>query len=97
MHDPRSRRARLRALIAAGRTLAVPGGTLADEERAGASVVLYYGLSVLVAYDALDWALKEFRAERDGNQVRGYRERVKAFEEFMGYGEYARRVRGDGT
>ena len=75
----------------------IPGATLADEERAGASVVLYYGLSVLVAYDALDRALKEFRGGRDGNQVRGYRERVKEFEEFMGYGEYARRVRGDGT
>ena len=75
----------------------IPGGTLADEERAGASVVLYYGLSVLVAYDALDRALKEFRAGRDGNQVRGYRERVKEFEEFMGYGEFARRAREDPT
>jgi hypothetical protein len=27
--------------------------------------------------------------------VSGYRERVKEFEEFMGYGEYARRARGD--
>jgi hypothetical protein len=25
----------------------------------------------------------------------GYRERVKEFEEFMGYGEYARRARRD--
>jgi len=34
-------------------------------------VVLYYGLSVLVAYDALVRALKEFRAGRDGNRARG--------------------------
>jgi len=74
----------------------IPGGTLAGEERAGASVVLYYGLSALVAYDALDRALKEFRAGRDGNQVRGYRERVKEFEEFMGYREFAERTRGFG-
>ncbi len=35
----------------------MPGATLADEERAGASIVLYYGLSALVAFDALDRAL----------------------------------------
>jgi methylisocitrate lyase len=71
----------------------IPGGTLADEERAGASVVLYYGLSALVAYDALDRALEEFKAGRDANKVRGYRERVKEFEEFMGYREFAERAR----
>ena len=75
----------------------IPGATLADEERAGASVVLYYGLSVLVAYDALDRALKGFRAGRDGNQVRGYRERVKEFEEFMRYREFAAQARRLGT
>ena len=74
----------------------IPGGTLAGEERAGASVVLYYGLSALVAYDALDRALEEFKAGRDANKVRGYRERVKAFEEFMGYREFAERTRGFG-
>lgn len=73
----------------------IPGASVADEERAGASVVLYYGLSALVAYSALDRALREFRAGRDANRVSGYRERVKEFEEFMGYGEYARRARGD--
>ncbi len=74
----------------------IPGGTLAGEERAGASVVLYYGLSALVAFDALDRALGEFKAGRDANAVRGYRERVKAFEEFMGYREFAERARGFG-
>lgn len=71
----------------------IPGGTLAEEERAGASIVLYYGLSALVAFDALDRALTEFKAGRDANAVRGYRERVKAFEEFMGYREFAERAR----
>jgi methylisocitrate lyase len=75
----------------------IPGGTLAGEERAGASIVLYYGLSALVAYDALDRALKEFRAGRDGNKVRGYREKVKEFEEFMGYREFAERARHYGV
>ena len=71
----------------------IPGASVADEERCGASVVLYYGLSALVAYSALDRALREFRAGRDANRVSGYRERVKEFEEFMGYGEYAERAR----
>jgi 2-methylisocitrate lyase-like PEP mutase family enzyme len=75
----------------------IPGASVADEERCGAAVVLYYGLSALVAYSALDRALAEFRAGRDANRVSGYRERVKAFEAFMGYGETARRARGDGS
>lgn len=71
----------------------MPGGTLAEEERAGASIVLYYAFSALVAFDALDHALAVFKAGRDANAVRGYRERVQAFEEFMGYREFAERAR----
>jgi methylisocitrate lyase len=71
----------------------IPGGTLAEEERAGASIVLYYGFSALVAFDALDRALATFKATRDANAVAGYRARVRAFEEFMGYREFAERAR----
>ena len=71
----------------------MPGATLADEERAGASIVLYYGFSALVAFDALGRALKTFKDTRDANAVAGYRERVAAFEEFMGYREFAERAR----
>lgn len=71
----------------------MPGATLADEERAGASIVLYYGLSALVAFDALDRALATFKTTRDANAIAGYRERVVAFEEFMGYRGFADRAR----
>lgn len=69
------------------------GATLADEARAWAAVVLYYGFSALVAFDALERALKTFKDTRDASAVAGYRERVAAFEEFMGYREYAERAR----
>jgi methylisocitrate lyase len=71
----------------------LPGGTLAEEERAGASIVLYYGLSALVQYDALEQALETFKRTGDANAVTGYRERIAEFEEFMGYKEYAERAR----
>jgi methylisocitrate lyase len=71
----------------------LPGGTLAEEERAGASIVLYYGLSALVQYDALEQALETFKRTGDANAVTGYRERIAEFEQFMGYKEYAERAR----
>jgi len=75
----------------------MPGKTLADEERAGASIVLYYGFAALVQFDALGRALERFKATRDANAVPGYRDRVKDFEEFLGYQEFAERARTYGT
>lgn len=75
----------------------IPKATLADEEHAGASIVLYYGFSALVQFDALGRALERFKATRDANAVPGYRERVKAFEDFMGYREFAERARKYGA
>lgn len=69
------------------------GTTLADEEKAGAAIVLYYGFSALVQYSALGQALGDFARARDADAVRGYRERVQAFEDFMGYREFAERAR----
>ena len=69
----------------------IPGATVADEERAGAAIVLYYGFSTLIQYDALDRALARFKSTRDANAVPGYRERVREFEEFMGYENSAQR------
>src|SRR5215467_9117477 len=43
----------------------MPDRTLADETHAGASVVLYYGLSVLVQFDALGRALERFMGYRE--------------------------------
>ena len=75
----------------------MPGATLDDEARAGAAIVLYYGLSALVHYDALDRALATFKATRDANAIPGYRERVQAFEDFMGYRDFAERARRYGA
>ncbi len=75
----------------------LPGGTLADEERAGVSIVLYYGFSALIQFDALERALATFKATRDANAVPGYRERVRDFEDFMGYREFAERARRYGA
>ena len=71
----------------------MPDRTLADETHAGASVVLYYGLSVLVQFDALGRALERFKSARDANAVPGYRDKLHAFEAFMGYREFAERAR----
>jgi len=71
----------------------LPGGTLADEEKAGAAIVLYYGLSTLVQFDALRTALETFRRARDANAVTGYRERVADLEDFLGYKDYAERAK----
>lgn len=66
--------------------------SLADEERAGAALVLYYGFSALVQFSALDQALATFKATRDAGAVPGYRDRVEAFEDFMDYRGFADRT-----
>jgi len=71
----------------------LPQGTVEDEERAGAAIVLYYGLSTLVQFDALHTALETFRRTRDANKVAGYRERVQELEDFVGYRDYEERAR----
>lgn len=71
----------------------LPGGTLADEESAGAAIVLYYGLSALVQYDALETALEAFKRTRDGNAVSGYRQRIADLEGLLGYAEYVERAK----
>ena len=71
----------------------LPQGTVEDEERAGAAIVLYYGLSALVQFDALNTALETFRRTRDANKVAGYRERVRELEDFVGYRDYEERAR----
>ena len=71
----------------------LPKGTLEEEERAGAAIVLYYGFAALVQFDALGRALETFRRTRDANAVTGYRERVADLEDFIGYREYEKRAR----
>jgi methylisocitrate lyase len=74
-----------------------PGFTLADEARAGAAIVLYYGFALMAQYDALTRALEQFKSSGDTGTVPGLRERVSAFERFMGYDAFAARARRYGV
>ncbi len=42
-----------------------PGRSVADEEAAGADVVLYYGLSLYAGYQAVKSALDDFKRTRE--------------------------------
>jgi methylisocitrate lyase len=75
----------------------IPKGTLAEEQRAGASIVLYYGFATMVQFDALQAALEAFRRTGDANAVAGYRERIAELEEFVGYPAYAARAKRYGA
>lgn len=74
-----------------------PGHVLADESAAGASLVLYYGFSLLVQYQAVKQAAAIFRATGDAGAVPGLRECVPGFEEFIGYPEFTARTRRYGA
>ena len=78
----------------------LPKGTLEEEAQAGAAIVLYYGFSALVQFDALNTALEAFRRTRDANAIAGYRDRVAELEDFIGYQDYearAKRLLGPGS
>jgi methylisocitrate lyase len=70
-----------------------PGYSVADEEAAGADIVLYYGFTLMAAYDGVHKALVEFQRTRSADTVPGVRERVADFEEFIGYPAFTERAR----
>ena len=74
-----------------------PGYTLADETAAGASLVLYFGFSLLTQYQALRQALQVFRQTGDAGAVPGLRDNVGSFEDFIGYAEFTARTRKYGA
>jgi len=74
-----------------------PGYTLADEAAAGATIVLYYGFSLLVQFQALQQALLSFRTSGDAGAVPGLRGNVAQFENFIGYAEFTARTRKYGA
>ncbi len=78
-------------------TVDTPGFSIADEEQAGIAIVLYYGLSLAVQYSAVKQALATLRAKAHGDQVTGWRDRVAEMEEFLGYKQFAERVRKYGA
>jgi hypothetical protein len=74
-----------------------PGYKLADEAAAGAAIVLYYGFSLLVQFQAVQQALLAFRTSGDADAVPGLRENVAQFEDFIGYAEFTARTRKYGA
>ena len=74
-----------------------PGYTLADETAAGASLVLYFGFSLLAQFQAVRQALQVFRQTSDAGAVPGLRDNVGTFEKFIGYAELTERTRKYGA
>ena len=74
-----------------------PGYKLADEAAAGAAIVLYFGFSLLVQYQAVQQALDAFRRSGDAGVVPGLRENVAEFEKFIGYAGFTERTRKYGA
>jgi methylisocitrate lyase len=73
-------------------TVDAPGFGFDDEELAGISIVLYYGISVCAQFAAVRQALAALRRERHGDRVPGWRETAPKLEWFLGYQEFAARV-----
>ncbi len=74
-----------------GRVMLVdtPGQPVAAERDAGASVVLYYGFSLLAAYSSVKQALEEFKHTQNADHVRAA---TPDLERFLGYADFAARA-----
>lgn len=70
-----------------------PGFAVADEEKAGADLVIYYGFALYAAYAGVQAALARFRETRDAGAVPGVRDSAAAFEAFIGYEAFVARAR----
>ena len=70
-----------------------PGRSLADEEKAGADIVLYYGLTLYAAFAGVKEALARFRATGDADKVPHVREEIEPFEDFVGYRAFVERAK----
>ncbi|MGT2486597.1 isocitrate lyase/PEP mutase family protein [Methylobacterium oryzae CBMB20] len=70
-----------------------PGSSVADEERVGADIVLYYGYTLLAAYSGVQAALEALRRTHTADGVPGVRDKVAEFEEFIGYPSFTDRAR----
>ena len=66
-----------------------PGRSVADEENAGANVVLYYGLSLYAAYHGVKTALEDFKRTGNADQIPQLRGSIAEFESFIGYSEFS--------
>jgi 2-methylisocitrate lyase-like PEP mutase family enzyme len=69
-----------------------PGRSSVDEEKAGADVVVYYGFTLHASYAGVRDALATFKRTGSADDVRGVRDVVREFEDFIGYPEFTRRA-----
>lgn len=69
------------------------GYSIEDEEKAGADIVLYYGFTLLAAYDGVRNALAAFRDARSAEKVPSVRKNVAEFENFIGYPKFTDRAK----
>jgi methylisocitrate lyase len=70
-----------------------PGRSVADEESAGADVVLYYGFSLYAAYHGVKTALDTFIQTRNADDIKQVRGCIAEFENFIGYPEFSDRAK----
>jgi len=68
------------------------GFSVEDEMQSGASLVLYYGLSLYASYHGVKTALDSFARLRDADKVPHLRAHIEEFETFMDYESFARRA-----
>ncbi len=61
------------------------GFSVEDEMQSGASLVLYYGLSLYASYHGVKAALDGFARLRDADKVPHLRAHIEEFETFMDY------------
>jgi len=69
------------------------GVSLAQEEAAGADVVLYYGFCLYAAFHGVRSALSAFAAGRDFNALPEVVDSIDEFERFIGYDAFAVRAK----
>ena len=70
-----------------------PGRSVADEEAAGADVVLYYGFALYAAYHGVKTALDTFTRTRNADDIAEVRGGIAEFEKFIGYAEFSARAK----
>jgi 2-methylisocitrate lyase-like PEP mutase family enzyme len=70
-----------------------PGRSVADDERAGADVVIYYGFTLFAAFHGVKSALAAFKRTRNADEVPHLRGSIDEFEEFIGFAGFAARAR----
>jgi methylisocitrate lyase len=68
------------------------GVSVAEEEAAGADIVLYYGLCLYAAYRGVRSALAAFRERRDFNKIPEVIDSIDEFEQLIGYESFSARA-----